>query len=115
MISISDVRVYLFNGENSSLKAFASITIDDELVIKGLRVVEGNKGLFIAFPSTYSEKDDEYYDNVFPIKKETRDYITDAVLAEYKDVIEEEKEAKEATPKKSASTSKRTRGKSSRR
>ena len=106
MISISDVRVYLFNGENSSLKAFASITIDDEIVIKGLRVVEGNRGLFIAFPSTYSEKDDEYYDNVFPIKKETRDYITDEVLAAYEDTL------KEATPKKSASKS--TRGRSKR-
>lgn len=109
MISISDVRVYLFNGEKSSLKAFASITIDDELVIKGLRVVDGNNGLFIAFPSTYSEKDDEYYDNVFPIKKETRDYITEQVLAAYEDTL------KEATPKKSASTSRSTRGRSSKR
>ena len=108
MISISDVRVYLFNGENSSLKAFASITIDDEIVIKGLRVVEGNRGLFIAFPSTYSEKDDEYYDNVFPIKKETRDYITDEVLVAYEDTL------KEATPKKSASKSRSTRERSSR-
>lgn len=111
MISISDVRVYLFNGKNSSLKAFASITIDDELVIKGLRVVEGNKGLFIAFPSTYSEKDGNYYDNVFPIKKETRDYISDEVLAAYEDAL---KEAKESTPKKSASKSRSTRGQSKR-
>lgn len=109
MISISDVRVYLFNGENSSLKAFASITIDDELVIKGLRIVDGNRGLFIAFPSTYSEKDDEYYDNVFPIKKETRDYITEQVLAAYEDTV------KESTPKKGASTSRQTRGRSSKR
>lgn len=106
MISISDVRVYLFNGEKSSLKAFASITIDDELVIKGLRVIEGNNGLFIAFPSTYSEKDDEYYDNVFPIKKETRDYITEQILAAYEDTL------KESTPKKSAS--RQTRGRSKR-
>lgn len=109
MISISDVRVYLFNGENSSLKAFASITIDDEIVIKGLRIVDGNRGLFIAFPSTYSEKDDEYYDNVFPIKKETRDYITEQVLAAYEDTV------KESTPKKGASRSRQTRGRSSKR
>lgn len=84
MISISDVRINLVKG-NEALKAFASITFDNEFVVKGLRVVEGRNGMFVSYPSTYSEEDKTWYDNCFPINKETRTYIENEVLDAYKD------------------------------
>ena len=81
-MKITDVRINKVNG-GDTLRAFASITIDDEFVVKGLRVVEGKYGNFVSYPSTYNEKDKKYYDDAFPVTKETRDYIETIVLDAY--------------------------------
>ena len=68
--------------EMKKVKALASITIDDVFVIHGLRVVEGNKGLFVAMPSRKLPNGD-HRDVAHPINTETRDIIQDVVLSEY--------------------------------
>ena len=80
-MKITAVQVNKVKSE-SSLKAFVNITIDDELVIKGLKVVEGKRGLFVSMPCTKGD-DGQYYDDVFPITKECREYVSDTVLFEY--------------------------------
>jgi stage V sporulation protein G len=86
MINISQVRIYPF--ETSSLggrtRAYADVTIDACLVLKGLRVVEGaGGGLFVAFP-TQRGRNGRYYDLVVPLDAATREYIRTAVIGAFK-------------------------------
>lgn len=73
------VNVY----ENKKTKGFASLELDEKIVIKNLRIVDGDKGLFVAYPSHYSEKDNKYYEDVYPLNAETRETIQNKVLEEY--------------------------------
>jgi len=80
-MEITEVRLTL--REEDRLKAFVSITFDDAFVIRGLKVIDGNNGLFVAMPSR-RRKDGEFRDIAHPINNETRTMIEDAVLAEYR-------------------------------
>ena len=80
-MEITEVRLTL--REEERLKAFVSITFDDAFVIRGLKVIDGNNGLFVAMPSR-RRKDGEFRDIAHPINNETRSMIEDAVLAEYR-------------------------------
>lgn len=73
------VNVY----ENKKTKGFASLELDEKIVIKNLRIVDGDKGLFVAYPSHYSEKDNKYFEDVYPLDKDTRETIQKIVLDEY--------------------------------
>ena len=80
-MNITDVRVRKMTKE-SKMKAVVSITIDDEFVIHDIKVVEGEKGLFIAMPSRKAA-DGEYRDIAHPINSQTRNSIQEIVLAAY--------------------------------
>lgn len=82
--------------DKDNFRGFADVTFDDCFVVKGIRILDGKKGLFVAMPSDYSEKDDEYYDRCFPITKEFREELTDAILDGY----EHFEEMQEDKPKK---------------
>jgi stage V sporulation protein G len=82
MITISQVRIYPFatSGLGGRTLAYADVTIDACLVVKGLRIVEGaNGGLFVAFPSQRG-RNGRYYDLVIPLDAETREYIRRTVI-----------------------------------
>ncbi|MCX7831505.1 MAG: septation regulator SpoVG [Actinobacteria bacterium] len=81
-MKVTKVDVRLRNDENTKLKAIASVTFDDEFVVHGIRVVEGEKGMFIAMPSKKTA-DGKHKDIAHPLKTETRQMIQEAVLAEY--------------------------------
>jgi len=85
-MKITEVKVFEVkqSKKNSTLKAFASVTFDKEFVVKNLRIIDGEKGLFVAMPSQLGS-DNKYYDIAFPITAEFREKITDAVLKEYED------------------------------
>lgn len=73
------------------MKAVVSITIDDEFVVHDIKVIEGEKGLFIAMPSRKTT-DGEYRDIAHPINSATRDKIQQIILERYEDVLSEEQE-----------------------
>lgn len=77
-MQITDVRLKKVEGQNR-LKARASITFDECFVVHDLRVIEGDKGLFIAMPSR-KLTEGEYKDIAHPINSETRDLIEKAVI-----------------------------------
>jgi stage V sporulation protein G len=82
MIRISQVRIYPFEtaGIGGHTRAYADITIDDCLVLKGVRVVEGTGGgLFVALPAQRG-RDGRYHDLVVPLDADTRECIRTAVL-----------------------------------
>jgi stage V sporulation protein G len=69
----------------NKVRAIASITIDDQFVVHDLRVVEGDRGLFVAMPSRKLPSGN-FKDIAHPINSETREMIQSAVLAEYQNI-----------------------------
>lgn len=74
------------------MKAVVSITIDNEFVVHDIKVIEGEKGLFIAMPSRKAS-DGEYRDIAHPINPETRAQMQDLILKAYQDVLDNEDDA----------------------
>ena len=72
--------------QDSKMKAIVSITIDDEFVVHDIKVIEGEKGLFIAMPSKKAA-DGEYRDIAHPINSETRDSIQKIILDSYEKAL----------------------------
>jgi stage V sporulation protein G len=80
MVEITEVRVSLRNDDK--LKAFVSITLNDSFVVRGLKIIRGNKELFVAMPSR-KRPDGQHQDLAHPINDATRKYLTEKVMAEY--------------------------------
>ena len=89
-MQITDVRVRKITKEGK-MRAIVSITIDEEFVIHDIKVIEGDKGLFIAMPSKKAT-DGEYRDIAHPINSETRERIQSIILAKYEEVLSEQSE-----------------------
>ncbi|NMB43662.1 MAG: septation regulator SpoVG [Clostridiales bacterium] len=88
-MEITDVRVRKINKEGK-MKAVVSITLDGDFVVHDIKVIEGEKGLFIAMPSRKAG-DGEYRDIAHPINSETRQRIQDIILEHYHNVSDEVK------------------------
>ena len=87
-MQITDVRVRKVSKEGK-MKAIVSITIDDEFVVHDIKVIEGEKGIFIAMPSRKAA-DGEYRDIAHPINSGTRERIQTTILKKYEEALEEE-------------------------
>ena len=88
---ITDVRVRKVAKEGK-MKAVVSITLDDEFVVHDIKVIEGEKGLFIAMPSRKAS-DGEYRDIAHPINSATRDFIQTMILDKYAEAAAAAEEA----------------------
>ena len=86
-MQITDVRVRRIEKEGK-MKAIVSITLDNEFVIHDIKVIEGERGLFIAMPSRKAT-DGEYRDIAHPINSETRSELNDKILQKYQEILEE--------------------------
>ena len=85
-LKISDIRIRLANKEDAKLKAFASLTVEDSLVIHDIRVIDGKNGLFISMPNKKTP-DGEYKDIVHPKDTQTREEMKDAILKAYEEAL----------------------------
>ncbi len=92
-MQITDVRVRKIAKEGK-MKAIVSITIDDAFVVHDIKVIEGEKGLFIAMPSKKAT-DGEYRDIAHPINSATRDAIQKIILEGYEKALAMPDEAEE--------------------
>ncbi len=79
-MEITEIRVSL--RDDNKLKAFASITLDDCFVIRGLKIIEGAKGAFVAMPSR-KRPDGTYQDVAHPINNETRSWMEKEIIIAY--------------------------------
>ena len=93
-MNITDVRVRKVAKEGK-MKAVVSITIDEEFVVHDIKVIEGEKGLFIAMPSRKAT-DGEYRDIAHPINSDNRERIQRLILDKYEEVMAEDAVAEEA-------------------
>ncbi|MDO4938879.1 MAG: septation regulator SpoVG [Lachnospiraceae bacterium] len=80
-MNITDIRVRRIEKEGK-MRAIVSITIDDEFVVHDIKVIEGEKGLFIAMPSRMAS-DGEYRDIAHPINSTTREKLQGLILEAY--------------------------------
>ena len=87
-MQITDVRIRKISKEGK-MKAVVSITLEDEFVVHDIKVIEGEKGLFIAMPSRRAA-DGEYLDIAHPINSSTREMIQSIILEKYEEAMLEE-------------------------
>lgn len=99
-MNITDVRVRKV-AKQGKMRAIVSITLDNEFVVHDIKVIEGDKGLFIAMPSKKSV-DGEYRDIAHPINSDTRRLLQDTILKAYDEasdeVIDSRPAAEESAP-----------------
>lgn len=86
-MNITDVRVRKIAKEGK-MKAVVSITLDNVFVVHDIKVIEGEKGMFIAMPSKKAS-DGEYRDIAHPINSETRDHMQIVILEAYEKSLSE--------------------------
>ena len=84
-MQITDVRIRKVEKEGK-MKAVVSITIDEEFVVHDIKIIDGEKGLFIAMPSRKAA-DGEYRDIAHPINSDTRDRIQKLILERYQEAL----------------------------
>ena len=89
-MQITDIRIRK-TERDGKLKAVASITIDDEFVVHDIKIIDGDKGMFIAMPSRKTT-DGEYKDIAHPIKSSTREEMQRLILDKYHTEIETSEE-----------------------
>ena len=95
MSIITNVSIYTLNDTNSKTVALATVTISDCLVLTGLKIVKGKKGMFVSMPQRKLSKPDkngnEYADIFFPVTHDFREELNNAILDEYDKKVDEEK------------------------
>lgn len=74
-------RINRLDGEGTA-RAFCDVAIAESFLVKGIKVVEGKKGLFVSMPREQG-KDGQWYDTVVPLTKEARQRLSEAVLKSY--------------------------------
>jgi len=86
---VTNVKIKKVDGDKlDRLKAYVDITLDESLVIHGLKLMQGEQGLFVAMPSR-KMRNEEYKDIVHPICPDLRNYITKVVEEKYNSIDEE--------------------------
>lgn len=82
-----NVTMRLFESAKSKTKAFIELKLDNVLIVKGLSLVEGKKGLFLSYPSSKG-KDGKYYNTVYSLDKEWREKLENVCIKKYKKLKE---------------------------
>jgi stage V sporulation protein G len=87
-MKITEIRVSLRQKDNDKLLAFANVTFDNAFAVRGIKIIQGNNGPFIAMPSR-KMADGTYKDIAHPINAETRQMLEKSILDEYHKVLKE--------------------------
>lgn len=90
-MQITNVNVNKIEKENSRLKGLATVILDDQIAIHNIRIIEGERGLFLAMPSRKIDED-KYTDIVHPITKDSRKMLENTILEKYKSCKNERSE-----------------------
>ncbi len=84
-MDITRINIHKVEKSESRLKAVASITIQDAIAIHGIKIIDGEKGLFIAMPARKTQSN-EYKDIVHPITAEAREQLERSIIEEYQKI-----------------------------
>jgi len=81
-MKITEVKVYPAKEKSGRLKAYATIVFENSFIVRDLKVIEGDKGLFVSMPSR-RRKDGSFRDIAHPLNAEMRQHIEECVIKEY--------------------------------
>lgn len=81
----TNVTLRLFENAKSSTKAFIELKLDNTLIVKGLTLVKGTEGLFLAYPATKG-KDDKYHNSVYSLDKDWNKKLETICIKKYKEL-----------------------------
>lgn len=84
-MNITEVKIYPARERGTRLKAYATIVFDNAFIVRDLKVIEGEKGLFVSMPSR-RRKDGSFRDIAHPLNAEMRKHIEEHVIGEYEAV-----------------------------
>lgn len=84
-MKITEVKVYPVQ-DSGRLKAYATMVFDDAFIIRDLKIIEGDNGLFVSMPSR--RRKDGFRDIVHPLNSETRQNVENSIIEEYKKTVE---------------------------
>jgi len=82
-LEVTQVQVFPLTHEQGKLKAFARVLLADQIQLTSLRIYEGSKGLFVSYPNDPAHHGEDYRQLFYPVTRELRDAIEQAVLAEW--------------------------------
>ena len=85
-MKITDVRVFPVDINGSMVQAYATVTFDESLVIRDMRIIEGKNGIFLSMPAR-RRRNGEFQDICFPISAKLRDIMEDKVLEKFNQEI----------------------------
>ncbi|WP_294064867.1 SpoVG family protein [uncultured Fusobacterium sp.] len=83
-MKITDIKIRK-TKEDTKLKAFIDVTLDNLLIIHGIKLVKSDKGFIVCMPSI--KKDEKYLDIVHPANAEFRKYLTDEIVTKYQELV----------------------------
>ena len=88
-LAVTDVKVFPFNegATMGHMKALAQVVLNDQLLIRGLRVMEGEYGLFVSYPNDPFYRGDEFRSLLAPMTRQLREHIENCVLEKYQAAI----------------------------
>ena len=81
-MQVTETRIHIIKNSTNSIKAIANVTFDNQLVVHNVKIIEGNNGTFVSFPSE-KDADGKFKDIVHPINSEARNEFSKAILAAY--------------------------------
>ena len=87
-MDITEIKIYQAS-DSGRLKAYATAVFDNCFIVRDLKIIEGNKGLFVSMPSR-KRKDGTFKDIVHPLNSDMRNRIEEEVIKEYNRVFDEE-------------------------
>ena len=93
-LQCTNVAVYPFKSDGKT-KAFARIELNGQLVLTGLRIVNGVNGYFVSYPIDPRNKEEDYHSIYYPLGRELREHIEQAILAKYAEIAGEAIQAEE--------------------
>lgn len=86
-LAVTAVQVFPFDKQFGSIKAMATVVLNDQLQIRGLRVIDGSNGLFVSYPMDPFYKGEDFRSIVCPITRQLREHIENCVLEKYQACI----------------------------
>ena len=85
-IIVTDIKIFPFPFKDAGIghiRAFANIVLNDALIIRGLRIMEGNNSLFLSYPLDPFFTGMDYRSIIVPVTRGLREYIENEVLKQY--------------------------------
>lgn len=82
MFKVTEVRIYPAEKTEKHLKAIANVTLDNAFAIRGIKILDGDRGVFIGMPSK-KDKNGDFKDIAHPINAQARKILSDAIIREY--------------------------------